>query len=149
MTIQDKIKSLILDKNLTSTKFADEIDVPRPSISHILSGRNKPSLEIVQKIIKKYPELGLEWVIEEDEIAAQIASQKPQNQPVTPSRRLGYLHRESNERKFAEQKPLHQNLDNASFSTLGILGDANSTNKMIKKITIFFSDGTFTEINSM
>lgn len=148
MTISDKIKNLILDKNLTSTKFADEIDVPRPSISHILSGRNKPSLEIVQKIIKKYPELGLEWFIEEDDIAAQIAAQKPNNQVVTPPRRIGYLQRELNEKKSSEQKFVQQNLDNANFNSFGVLGDTSNTNKSIKKITIFFSDGTFMDINS-
>lgn len=152
MTISDKIKQLIIDKNLTSTKFADDIDVPRPSISHILSGRNKPSLEIVQKIIKKFPELGLEWVIEDEDFTAQNQIQKTDNQTVTSPRRIGYIQRELNERKFNNSKTLQSNLNNIDTG-VGMTFDNMSNNgigqnKTIKKITIFFTDGTFTEINS-
>ena len=55
--MNDKIKELLSIKNLTPSRFADEIGVLRSSISHILSGRNKPSLEIIQKIMRRFPEL--------------------------------------------------------------------------------------------
>lgn len=66
MTINDKIKQILIDKNLTPSYFADEIGVQRSSISHILSGRNRPSFDIIQKIIRRFPELGYEWIMEED-----------------------------------------------------------------------------------
>lgn len=72
MNINDKIKQILIDKNLTPSYFADEIGVQRSSISHILSGRNRPSFDIIQKIIRRFPELGYEWIMEED--------QQPQNQ---------------------------------------------------------------------
>ncbi|MFN3850618.1 MAG: helix-turn-helix transcriptional regulator [Spirosomataceae bacterium] len=149
MTITDKIRKLIIDKNLTSTKFADDIDVPRPSISHILSGRNKPSLEIVQKIIKKYPELGLEWVIEEEDFNTPNNTQNAVNQSNIPPRRIGYLNRELNERKIPEQNNVQSNLgaisNGVNFNGMSISDGANKT---IKKITVFFTDGTFIDINS-
>jgi transcriptional regulator with XRE-family HTH domain len=63
--LNNTIKSFIVSKNLSPSKFADEIGVQRSSISHILSGRNKPSLDIVQKIIRRYPEIGTDWLLEE------------------------------------------------------------------------------------
>lgn len=66
MTINDKIKQILIDKNLSPSYFADEIGVQRSSISHILSGRNRPSFDIIQKIIRRFPELGYEWIMEED-----------------------------------------------------------------------------------
>ena len=66
MTINDKIKQILIDKNLTPSYFADEIGVQRSSISHILSGRNRPSFDIIQKVIRRFPELGYEWIMEED-----------------------------------------------------------------------------------
>ena len=66
MNINDKIKQILIDKNLTPSYFADEIGVQRSSISHILSGRNRPSFDIIQKIIRRFPELGYEWIMEED-----------------------------------------------------------------------------------
>ncbi|WP_018621079.1 helix-turn-helix transcriptional regulator [Spirosoma luteum] len=66
MTINDKIKQILIEKNLTPSYFADEIGVQRSSISHILSGRNRPSFDIIQKIIRRFPELGYEWIMEEE-----------------------------------------------------------------------------------
>ena len=47
----------------SASSFAEKIGVQRSSISHILSGRNKPSLEFVLKIISHYPEVGLYWLL--------------------------------------------------------------------------------------
>lgn len=47
----------------SSSSFADKIGVPRSSISHILSGRNKPSLDFVLKILNSFPEIELYWLL--------------------------------------------------------------------------------------
>lgn len=47
----------------TAASFAEKIGVQRSSISHILSGRNKPSLDFVLKILSAYPEVELYWLL--------------------------------------------------------------------------------------
>lgn len=47
----------------TASSFSDKIGVQRSSISHILSGRNKPSLDFVLKILSTYPEVELYWLL--------------------------------------------------------------------------------------
>lgn len=59
----DRVKKIIKEKNLTSSGFADKIGVPRSTISHILSGRNNPSLELLQKILDNFPDVRTEWLI--------------------------------------------------------------------------------------
>ncbi|MHC1707633.1 MAG: helix-turn-helix domain-containing protein [Bacteroidales bacterium] len=59
----DRIALLLKAKNISASQFADEIGVQRSSISHVLSGRNKPSLEFVQKILKRYPEINPDWIL--------------------------------------------------------------------------------------
>jgi len=49
--------------NLTATLFAEKINVQRSSISHILSGRNKPSLDFVLKVLKAFDEVDLYWLL--------------------------------------------------------------------------------------
>jgi transcriptional regulator with XRE-family HTH domain len=61
--MNDKIKLIIESRNLTASKFANEIGVQASSISHILSGRNKPSLEFIQKVLHTYPDINYEWLI--------------------------------------------------------------------------------------
>jgi len=58
-----RIRKLLEQKQLTPTQFADLIGVGRPVMSHILSERNKPSLEVVQRIISAFPELSLPWLL--------------------------------------------------------------------------------------
>ncbi len=58
-----RIRNLISAKNLTASAFADRIGVPRSTISHVLSGRNNPSLELVQKILDGFPDININWLI--------------------------------------------------------------------------------------
>ena len=48
---------------LKSSALADIIGVNRATISHILSGRNKPSIDFLQKLLSSYPELNANWLI--------------------------------------------------------------------------------------
>jgi transcriptional regulator with XRE-family HTH domain len=59
----DRIKEIMQQKGLNPSAFADAIQVQRSSISHILNGRNKPSLELVQKIISAFPDIDIEWLL--------------------------------------------------------------------------------------
>jgi len=59
----DRISLILRTKNINASQFADEIGVQRSSISHVLSGRNKPSLEFVQRILKRYPEINPDWLL--------------------------------------------------------------------------------------
>ena len=58
-----RIRQLLEQKQLTPTQFADAIGVGRPVMSHILSERNKPSLEVVQRIIDAFPEVSMSWLL--------------------------------------------------------------------------------------
>ncbi|MCI1187309.1 helix-turn-helix domain-containing protein [Hymenobacter sp. DH14] len=59
----ERIRTLLESRQLTPTQFADLIGVARPIVSHILSGRNKPSLEVVQRILAAMPELAMPWLL--------------------------------------------------------------------------------------
>jgi len=61
--MNDRIQLILKTKNISASKFADEIGVQRSSISHILSGRNNPSLEFIQKILKRFPDINSSWIL--------------------------------------------------------------------------------------
>ncbi|KIC61494.1 helix-turn-helix transcriptional regulator [Chryseobacterium taiwanense] len=63
MSLNERISKVIEYSNLTPSEFADEIDVQRSSISHITSGRNKPSLEFIIKIKSRFPEILWDWLV--------------------------------------------------------------------------------------
>lgn len=61
--MKNRIQNIIEKFGLSSNAFAKEIDVNRSTISHILSGRNKPSIEVLQKILKRFPGISVAWLL--------------------------------------------------------------------------------------
>ena len=61
--IVERIKRIISDNGLTNSSFADKIGVPRSTISHILSGRNNPSLDIIIKILHSFDEINADFLL--------------------------------------------------------------------------------------
>ena len=64
--IIDRIKKIISANGLTNSSFADKIGVPRSSISHVLSGRNNPSLDIIIKILKSFDGISANYLLSGD-----------------------------------------------------------------------------------
>lgn len=59
----NRINLILRAKNLTARQFAEEIGIQPSGMSHILSGRNNPSLEFVAKVIRRYPEIDANWLL--------------------------------------------------------------------------------------
>lgn len=96
MDLIDRFKYLMKINNMTASSFADEIGVQRSSMSHILTGRNKPSLEFIQKVLTRFPKVSADWLIAgitntdkmelpESEKLNQNNSNKPSPTPPTTS----------------------------------------------------------------
>jgi transcriptional regulator with XRE-family HTH domain len=63
MEIKDRIIEFLRAENISSANFAQEIGVQPSGISHIISGRNKPSLDFIVKMLNRYPLLSTEWLL--------------------------------------------------------------------------------------
>ena len=88
----ERIRALLETRQLTPTQFADLIGVARPIVSHILSGRNKPSLEVVQRILAALPELSMPWLLNGTGPIYAAAAATPLLDPireVVPTPRIG------------------------------------------------------------
>lgn len=139
-----KIAQIIHDLGFSSSQFADYIGVGRPIISHITKGRNKPSLDIVQNIIQKFPELGFEWTMDgralDKEMLRRIAGRLDEEQREQEMLRLqgmgvGFISKEDSGNR------------SVSPASNGTMGKGKAGEKQIKKIVVFYSDNSFTEFN--
>ena len=61
--MREKLQLLMNAENLTGSKLAEYLGIQPSSISHILGGRNKPSLDFVQKILQRYPRINPDWLL--------------------------------------------------------------------------------------
>lgn len=110
----ERLQKVIEYYGETASSFAEKIGVQRSSISHILSGRNKPSLEFVLKILTSFPEVELYWLLNgKGEFPASETSKEPNTIPVPP--------------------PVFEDKIETEIKH----------NKTIERIVIFYSDGSF------
>lgn len=63
MELTNRILEILEKSGLTPSEFADKIEVQRSAISHITSGRNKPSLDFLLKIKDAFPEIDTDWLL--------------------------------------------------------------------------------------
>lgn len=148
VNIDDFVKRLeiILDYYaLNASSFADKIGVQRSSMSHLLSGRNKPSLDFVMKILEVFPDVDIHWILNgkgnfpksNEEISEMI---KP-IAPISVNENLGSvdLFSEINY-KEVEKTPIRTSpeIKNQILS---------SEESEIEKIVIFYKNGTFKAYN--
>lgn len=105
--------------SVTATAFSEEINFNRSTISHLLSGRNKPSLEFVMKVLQKYPEVELYWLL-------NGKGDFPKKQNTPPPLTSNFQKNTPNkiETSFSEKLP-------------------QSADKNIDRIVIFYKDGSF------
>lgn len=61
--MKDRIAHIMRAKNLKASDFATLLGIQPSGVSHILAGRNQPSLEFVKKIKETFPEYNLDWII--------------------------------------------------------------------------------------
>ena len=62
--MRERIKQIIEREGMSQSQFADFIGVNRPTLSHVIAGRNNPSMEIVMKIHQKFPNINILWLLD-------------------------------------------------------------------------------------
>lgn len=110
-----RLKKILEHHHLTASQFADSIGVQRSSISHILSGRNRPSLDFILKVTNTFTDVDIYWLL-------NGKGSFPKNTPKTSS------------------TPSTLFSDAVIPSKPQV-----STNKKISRIVVFYDDGTFDE----
>jgi len=124
--IHKRIEALMQKEILSASQFADKIGVQRSSISHILSGRNKPSLDFIQKVLSNFPRLESQWLIMGE--GQMYKNANPIRKEAINSDTVNKPKQEHN----TSDIPL-KTVDKLSFPT----------NKAIEKIIILYKDNTF------
>ncbi len=142
MTDKEKVLHLLDSNNLTAAQFADAIGIPRSSISHILSGRNRLSLDIARKVVKQFPEITYEWLCDENPNVHKTAlhsSAKPvYNQSV-----VSEIPTQAKPSEFSRKNGVGQRPDLAYSQAHE---KASFENKHVVKMIVFYSDQTWQEV---
>ena len=170
MNINTRIEKIIDWTAMSHAEFAEKIDVQRSSISHILSGRNKPSLDFLMKLKEVFPLISWEWIIEgkgEMLTSEEIENRKKNTEATTiplPDLFSFVSHDkdQDSENITGKEMSLTEIHDGATIPSVKpkknialnsiteeptSMHDENMTNKFpkkrVKKVILLYEDGTF------
>jgi len=121
MEILDRIKMVMKANQLNAASFADRIGVQRSNLSHILTGRNKPSLDFIEKMLIQFPKVNASWL---------ISGQIQQTDVINP---------------LKEKETLVTNVNSKTGTNVNEEFTSKVSNKRIVKMITFYEDFTFDE----
>lgn len=122
MSIQERLKMVMKMNNLSAAAFADRVGVQRSSISHIMSGRNKPSLDFIQKTLKSFPRVNGDWLVT--------------GRPVGANTDTSSFSESNNDQNEVNSSTIEEKEPEPKISI---------KQKEIDRIVVFYSDGTYIE----
>lgn len=147
MDIVSRIKTFLSINGIANSIFADKCDIPRPTLSQLLNGRNKKvSNEVLDKIHIAYPELSMMWLMfGEGEMQNGIGQNITNEQTA-----LFDENHEFDENKFVDEKNLTHSEENSMAEVLQSLAknfgkktEKSEEAKRIVNIMVFYSDNSF------
>lgn len=138
MNLVDRFRYVMKVYNETPSSFADKIGVQRSSISHILSERNKPSLDFIQKILEHYPKIDAQWLINGKQSPKETELVNEEQGESTPTE-IEETKIEESEKEVVENS--NHNKQDERSKVLSVVG------KKIDRIVVFYTDNTFESFN--
>ena len=142
--MKDRIKKIMDNENLTPARFADNLQINRAVVSHILNGRNNPSLDVVMKILSEMDYINSDWLLN------GIGSMYREGYIPSNQNKQGLFNVDAtdkeNDQDFSEypkEKQVHHlNLPINSTDKQQVNSQNNEVRK-IKEIIIYYTDNTF------
>ncbi len=154
MKFSKQLQKIMQHFGLSTTELAEKILVPKATISHLISERNKPSLEFIMKLHTTFPTLNLEWLIYEKEPFLiidiyQNQTEKDQTETtvlneILEVKTMNEIEKEDQikiESEESESKNINQNITENQENILSF------QSKEIDCIVIFYNDGSFKKYN--
>ena len=131
----ERILEILKFKNLSPAQFADLIGVQRSGISHLISGRNKPSLDFLQKILKTFPEINSDWMLFGK--GEMLKGEKTTERVKNPVLDIFQAEQIPKEKTSAPLKEESEKVQKKKWT--------DPEGKKIEKIVYFYKDNTFRE----
>lgn len=137
--MKERIIKIMECERMGQAQFASAIGIQRAAMSHIISGRNNPSLDVMTKILHRYPQINPDWLLlgkgemlrnntPAMEPADNIAKNPPQIQVVPEGH---------------QELPFHESRKELENSEKTWAVSVEKSSKTVSKIMVFYSDNTY------
>ena len=138
--MKEKLEYLLREKQLTATQLARLLEIQPSGISHIMSGRNKPSFDFVVKILSVFPDINPDWLmLDSDEVYRR--SEAPRSNPLFDIDEFDSPCESSSD--ALENSELSASQNQVEKLPMQNFSSAKNSGKPVDRIVIFYADGTF------
>lgn len=142
--MKEKLEIIRVNENMNASELAKKLGVEASAISHIRSGRNKPSFDFVVKILAAFPHINPDWLLldrgpyERDGMVAPIDSSKESKSvsDVTPSPGVTLF-------DAVDNTPLSEPQNEVRNVDIPALSRCSSSDKTVQRIIVLYSDNSF------
>lgn len=132
MNERQRLEQIIESEGLTAKQFAEQVGIQAGTISNIINGRNNPSLDVMQRVLNRFRTISSDWLVLG--VGSMYRSNGAPDKTLFDIKPIEVEHDEP-------EQPDKQVQENKSEQTMS----APTQNKVVDKILIFYTDGTFEE----
>ena len=142
--MKERIIKIMECERMGQAQFASAIGIQRAAMSHIISGRNNPSLDVMTKILHRYPQINPDWLLlgKGEMLRDNTPAMEPANNIAKNPPQIQVVPEGHQELPFQESR---KELEN-SEKTWAVSVEKSS--KTVSKIMVFYSDNTFETFSS-
>lgn len=148
--MNERLQKFLDAENISQAFFAETVGVTRASVSHILSGRNKPGYEFINSMMIHYPRLNIEWMLSgKGKMYKDMASEKDfrNNDNIGQMQSLFPETTDNMTPGSDNNSDIHQSFQNIGISETSQSAKTTENKRRIERIVIFYDDNTFEEIS--
>ena len=146
--MREKLLKLMKSEKLSSSRLAEILEIQPSSISHILSGRNKPSYDFLVKILRRFPTLNPDWLLldaeqmyrSNEELDRRINDTNTQSSQTTSSAEKMIV---NSKNALNPKKESSQNSTNRPIENIAAVANIATDGRTIERVIVLYTDKSF------
>lgn len=141
--MREKLQKLMASEQLTASRFAELLGIQPSGVTHLLGGRNKPSFDLVQKILRRFPHINPDWLLLDSEQMYRADAELTNDQPNQTSNEVAKTPVNVEKISATQNTTISEGSTSAnnSIERLATIGAVNRKN--VKRVIVLFDDHTF------
>lgn len=152
--MKDKLQQLMKTEGLSASRLAEILEIQPAGVSHLLAGRNKPSFDLLQKILRRFPKINPDWLLLDDGQMFRTETYNGEGRPQSPTdgnlfsdktaanteRSMGRTEQSANRNMRTSQEG---NISSEEYDSRERLKSQEASR--IERVVVFYTDGSFSD----
>ena len=141
--MREKLQKLMASEQLTASRFAELLGIQPSGVTHLLGGRNKPSFDLVQKILRRFPHINPDWLLLDSEQMYRADAELTNDQPNQTSNEVAETPVNVEKISATQNTTISEGSTSANNSIERLAPIGAVKRKNVKRVIVLFDDHTF------